>query len=247
MTSTPPPVHDLVWDDDAVRRFWAYQAHSPRPYFAENFGTEIARRFARHVPPGGHCIDLGCGSGGLVGALLARGFIVSAADDSIDNVERVTRQFGHEPRFLGARLTHAAGEPLPPADAVFSVETVEHIIDQRLGGYFDTIRACLKPGGVLIVTTPNDEDLEGAKVFCPESGAVFHPMQHMRSFDSAELRSFLAGFGFEARLVFATDFGLSLRTPKLWIADKAKRLLGMGTRPPHLVAIARARPAAASR
>ena len=238
--SAEPAVHELIWTDENVRRFWSFYADRTHTYFAESFGAEIVRRLAHHVPGGGLCIDHGCGSGGLAAALLAAGYRVAAADFSADAVTRVQRRFVGDPNFVGAWPTTEIVGAAPAADAVFSLETIEHVTDPNVGAYFAAITALIKTGGVVIITTPNDEDVEAAKVFCPESGAVFHPMQHVRSFDAARLAAFLAKHGLEPREIFATDFGVSLRSPKRWIADKAKYLLGMGVKPPHLVAVARA-------
>ena len=127
-----------------------------------------------------------------------------------------------------------------PADALFSVETIEHILTQHEAEYFGNLRGLLKPGGTALLSTPNNEDIEAAKVFCPESGAVFHPMQHVRSFDAQSLPRLLSDNGFRPAETYVTDFGLSLRErPKQWVADKGKRMLGMGMPPPHLVCIAK--------
>ena len=238
--SAEPPVHELVWTDENVRRLWSFYADKTHTYFAESFGAEIVRRLGHHVPPGGLCIDYGCGSGGLTAALLAAGYPVAAADYSAEAVTRVHSRFAGNPRFLGAWHTTQIVGATPAADAIFSLETIEHVTEPNVGAYFAAITSMIEAGGVVIVSTPNDEDVDAAKVFCPESGAVFHPMQHVRSFDAARLAAFLTKHGLEPREIFATDFGVSLRSPKRWIADKTKRLLGMGLKPPHLVAVARA-------
>ena len=235
-----PIVHELAWDDETVQRFWSFYAKKTHLYFAEAFGAEIVRRAARWIPRGGVCIDYGCGSGGLTNALLDAGYRVGSTDLSVDAVEGVARRFAKRPGFLGAwHSSEITQAPVVPADAVLSLETIEHVTEPHLASYFATIHALLKPDGIVMVTTPNDEDIEAAKVYCPESGAVFHPMQHVRKFDARGLSALVRDFGFEPLQTFATDFGVSLRRPKQWIADKGKRLLGMGTRPPHLVAIAR--------
>ena len=237
--SAPPRVHELVWTDETVQRFWSFYADKTHAYFAESFGAEIVRRMAHHLPRGGLCVDYGCGSGGLTAALLDAGYQVAATDYSEDAVTRVKQRFTSHPRFLGAWHVTAIVDATARAVVVFSLETIEHVTDTNVDSYFAAINASVKAGGVVIITAPNDEDIEAAKVFCPESGAVFHPMQHVRSFNIAGLAAFISKFGLVPLEVFATDFGVSPRTPRRWIADKTKRLLGMGTRPPHLVAVAR--------
>jgi len=237
------PIHKLEWTDERVDRFWSYHGNLFHAYFAENYGPAIFRKTAMHIPSSGTCIDYGCGSGGLTSALLAAGYRVGAVDFSPKSVAHVANRFAHRTNFLGARaISDIAGAAFPLADVVYSVETIEHVTDKHVDNYFSTIAHLLKPEGLAIFTTPNNEDIESAMVFCPESGAVFHPMQHVRSFDPRSLEQFVRAHGFEPVTTFVTDFSLSLRdNTKTWLADKGKRLLGMGAPPPHLVTITRRR------
>ena len=238
------PVHDLEWTDEVLERFWSFYGEKVHTYFAESYGAAIVRKLAPRIPEGSVCIDYGCGSGGLTAALLAAGYRVGAADFSPKSIDQVARRFAGHANFLGAwNIVGGAPERIPPADAVFSVETIEHVTDRHIAAYFAAIARLLKPDGSAIFTTPNNEDIEAAKVFCPESGAVFHPMQHVRSFDPACIEALLRSHGFAPTATFVTDFALSFaRNPKTWLADKGKRALGMGAPPPHLVAIARPYP-----
>ncbi|MDQ3979810.1 MAG: class I SAM-dependent methyltransferase, partial [Actinomycetota bacterium] len=54
----------------------------------------------------------------------------------------------------------------------------------------------LRPGGALIVTTPNDEQLAQAESICPDCGCIFHPVQHVRSWDKDSLSRKMREFGF---------------------------------------------------
>ncbi len=224
-----------------MESFWTFWGDKVHTYFAEAYGAAIVRTAARFLWPGQLCVDYGCGSGGLTAALLNAGFRVAAIDYSPKSVEDVTARFSEHDLFTGARrvadLATAGGDP---ADALFSVETIEHILPQHEADYFRNLRGLLKPGGTAFLSTPNNEDIEAAKVFCPEAGAVFHPMQHARSFDTQSLPRLLSENGFRPSETYVTDFGLLLREPpKQWVADKGKRMLGMGMPPPHLVRIAK--------
>lgn len=68
-------------------------------------------------------------------------------------------------------------------DCVFAVEIIEHLSDTYLSATLNEIYRILKPGGYLIITTPNNEDLEANKTICPECGCIFHRWQHVRSWD----------------------------------------------------------------
>lgn len=104
----------------------------------------------RSVCPKGAVLDIPCGSGAFTHRLLAAGYEVAAADIMA------------HPAVPAENLRLAnMNEPLPFSDASFdaivSIEGIEHI--QRP---FDFIRECrrvLKPGGWLVITTPNISSL----------------------------------------------------------------------------------------
>lgn len=104
----------------------------------------------RRVCAGGAVLDIPCGSGAFTHRLNEAGYTVTAADIMA------------HPAVPAKNLRVAnMNEPLPFADATFdaviSIEGIEHI--QRP---FDFIRECrrvLKPGGWLVLTTPNISSL----------------------------------------------------------------------------------------
>lgn len=101
---------------------------------------------------GGHWLDLGCADGGYTQGLL------DAGADSVIGVDI------EADRIDAARLAHpeitfhvADGGPLPFPDAsfdgVFMNEVFEHVADESRT--LEDIRRILKPGGLLIVISPN--------------------------------------------------------------------------------------------
>jgi hypothetical protein len=64
----------------------------------------------------------------------------------------------------------------------------------------------LRPGGYLVITTPNEEALEAQHVMCPSCGCEFHPVQHLRSWSSAALSLALVQAGFRTVRCQATLF-----------------------------------------
>lgn len=117
---------------------------------SRNAHNRVYALLAEHVPAGA-VLDVPCGSGAFLRRLLDNGYSASGAD--IEAHEAVPR----EAAFAAADMN----EPLPYADgqfdAVVSIEGIEHIRRP-----FDFVRECariLKPGGVLILTTPNISSL----------------------------------------------------------------------------------------
>ncbi len=113
---------------------------------------------------------------------------------------------------------------------------VEHLDDATLKAALASMHAMLKPGGRLVVTTPNEEDLSREWVLCPETGHVMHRWQHMRSWSAATLAQSLTAAGFQVDRTYACQahaLGPSLR-------DRAQRLslVALRRKPPNLFAIA---------
>ena len=85
-------------------------------------------------------------------------------------------------------------------DSVTCIETVEHIDDDGLGMLLGSIRRVLRDGGTLLVSTPNEEDLTAAAVYCPFCDSLFHPVQHVRVWTATALARALGEAGFTVEL-----------------------------------------------
>jgi 2-polyprenyl-3-methyl-5-hydroxy-6-metoxy-1,4-benzoquinol methylase len=95
-------------------------------------------------------VDLGCGGGWLSGILGVFGPTLGV-DLSQAAVEEAQARHPHV-RFEAANLFDWKFEP-GCFDVVVSQEVIEHVADQP--GYLELCSAVLKPGGYLILTTPN--------------------------------------------------------------------------------------------
>jgi 2-polyprenyl-3-methyl-5-hydroxy-6-metoxy-1,4-benzoquinol methylase len=127
---------------------------------------------------------------------------------------------------------------LPPGafDAVYSIEVVEHLSNDMLDAMVLECMRLLKKGGILVITTPNDESLERSFTCCPNCNSTFHIWQHVRSWSATSLTSYMSQRGFTKILARGTllepmyarlVFGLALKF------RVTKR------RPPHLLGIYR--------
>lgn len=66
-------------------------------FFDQTIGVDMSPLYARflaRVPPGGHIVDAGCGSGRDAKAFLERGYQVSAFDASAELAQRASRSLG---------------------------------------------------------------------------------------------------------------------------------------------------------
>lgn len=241
--------HQVSWTPQAVRRFWDFQgenAASEHGFFSRRFARRIVGLAERRGALAGPVIDVGCGPGFLCEELLGRGHAAGGVDASSRNVARARARLAGRPGFLGVVVGEGASLPLADAraGALFLVEVLEHLSPAARAALLDEIARVLRPGGTLVATTPNQEDLDAKKVACPECGCVFHRVQHLASLDAALLGSLLDAHGFEAVFLEAVNFrhfpDLALGRA---VAGLAARFPALGdpARPPHLVAIARRR------
>jgi len=137
----------------------------------------------RALPLGGSLLDLGCGDGGFLLEAQNRCDEALGVEGSTEAAERATRQ---GLRVVQADLTEL---PLPfpdkRFDSVTCLDVIEHVPDPRT--LLSEAARLLRPGGTLIVTTPNIRYLKriGALLFAgrfpktsqdpePYDGGHFH-------------------------------------------------------------------------
>jgi 2-polyprenyl-3-methyl-5-hydroxy-6-metoxy-1,4-benzoquinol methylase len=225
----------MEWTPERIQRFWHYQAQFPDDYFTKRFGARIARTLAPWLEGSRSVLDYGCGPGFLVRHLDALGFVVTATDASPEAVRKANANNRDVACFQGAR---PLGEILAADlrfDALVSVEAIEHMDDAALGDFFASARRLLRPEGRLVITTPNEEDLAKAEIYCPACDHTVHRWQHLRSWSETTLGAAVRAHGFSVRSVFTTDFA----APAIpgW-RTVAKRALGRIEKQPHLVCVA---------
>ena len=99
----------------------------------------------------GRMLDIGCGDGAFGRLFVGRGFQVHGVDLT-RNLVALARSNG-----LQALVHDVATSPLPyrgdAFDVVFAGEVIEHLVDTT--AFLQDIRRVLRPGGVLVLTTPN--------------------------------------------------------------------------------------------
>ena len=181
--------HPVEWDAERVSRFWDYLAERDAgEFFSEKHAQDIASRLIDAAKPR-TVVDIGCGTGPLVAELVRRG-VTSTGVDSSPGVLEAARK-----RAPGASFHLGSVAALPLADGSFDaatlIETVEHLDDATLAASLAEARRVLRPGGILLITTPNRERLEESFRQCPDCGAEFHLYQHVRSWTAQSLAATL--------------------------------------------------------
>lgn len=170
------------------------------------------------MQPGRCVLDLGCGEGSFTGEL-AR---VGAEPVGVDVAEAaVTRARRAHPALHFSTLTADGRLPLEDSscDLVWAGEVIEHVADTART--LSEIRRVLRPGGRLLITTPNNGRLRMLTVLLLRFEHHFDPLGgHLRFFTRRSLRSLLEQFGFE-RIQIDKACGLpGLRTTLLCSALK---------------------------
>ena len=205
--------HPIEWPDDKVSRLWDYYSRTPpysEVYFSKLFGANILKKSGLPITQDIEILDFGCGPGFLWdhACNLQAKWNYSALDFSPDSVAKVIKKGVGHPNFKGAYSVTEMPTSLPSEyfDAVLLIEVVEHLTDAHLHGTLSEITRLLKPGGVVVISTPNNEDMAASTRFCPDCGAIFHQWQHVRSWDLNSLSMVLRQYGFEIVRYEVLDF-----------------------------------------
>lgn len=230
----------IEWTDEKVRRFWEWQSQYPEQYFTYIAGDHVARALAPWFVRGGEVLDYGCGVGYLIPHLAELGRRVTGADLSAESVRVANERLKGTKNFGGAFTLDELRAKGDRFDAVVCVEVIEHLHDAQLDAALADMKRFVKPDGVVILTTPNDEDLSKSFVYCPESDVVYHRYQHVRSWTKTSLAEHVKARGFEVVEAFTTDFGLTLKDyPGRYIRRQAQMLFGRDPGDPNLVCVCR--------
>ncbi len=203
-------VHDIEWDDELVRRFWDNSTgQKDAKYFAFSRGRDALRTFRRFEKIEEKAIlDFGGGPAHIFNWLckFAKAFQYSVLDFSGQSLEEATKRHSGYANFEQTYLVN--GYPIEierQFDIVFIFEVIEHLDDRNLEAAISEVFKLLKPGGVVYVTTPNEEDLDGRKSTCPSCGCRFHQVQHVRSWDVGSVQCAFEDKGFETVTVGTTN------------------------------------------
>ncbi len=165
----------------------------------------------------GEGLEVGCGYGYLI-LPLAKTF-PGIHWTGVEHKDR--RFFGREDfrarmdefhcELVGANIT---AEPLPFADHQFSVvtfsETLEHLPVERVNFVLSEISRVLRPGGILLASSPNQAGLENRLLLLKGKSILDLPDEmstakgifgHIRLYTPAEVKKHLARFGFSLQRV----------------------------------------------
>lgn len=184
----------LEWTPELVERFWdgIRETRLNELSFSRQAGRALVVAVAHLLSEEAEILDFGAGDGTLISLLLERGHRVSGYEPSPKRRAVLQERFAHHPGFKGlAGPGHRTG-----FDVVLMVEVIEHILDSDFDAVLGQVRDLTKPGGVVVITTPNSEDLALGMCYDPMSNTMFHRWQHVRSFSPTTIVETMSRFGF---------------------------------------------------
>ena len=150
--------------------------------------VERYRFAAGLIPDGAAVLDAACGVGygSRMLAELARPAEVVAVDVSGEAIDYAISHYDHPLVTYKCADLLAADLGVERFDVIVSFETLEHIAQDR--EFLARLRRALAPGGMLLISTPNEE------VLPLDPG---HYAYHVRHYTSAEFAALLAESGFD--------------------------------------------------
>src|SRR5215218_1221372 len=155
--------HLVQWDNERVKRFWNfynnYKAFE-QLWFSKTVGKEIIGFSNTFKGITGNILDYGIGKGHLSSYLMENEKVqVYACDFSEETVRNINKEFDLKKNFKGCSLIQAFPSEYEDNkfDFVFLIEAIEHLTDDYLLPTLIEIRRILKPDGIVVVTTPNNE------------------------------------------------------------------------------------------
>jgi 2-polyprenyl-3-methyl-5-hydroxy-6-metoxy-1,4-benzoquinol methylase len=191
---------------------------------ASKYLLPVVRDLAQSVPPFSVVADLGCGNGSFLAQFRQYGWELYGIDMSRSGIEEATKAYSGI-QFSGADLTaDLSSHPLiGRCDLVISTEVVEHVFLPRL--YVKNCFRFLKPGGILIISTPYHGYLKNlALALFGKLDPHFGPLWdygHIKFWSRRTLTTLLAEAGFEVERFVGAG-----RAPFLWssMVIRAKKL-----------------------
>ena len=208
--------------------------HRARQYFSSWAGPSILEHVAAVLPPSGLVLDVGAGVGDLVSLLFDRGYQVAAIEDSAASLTHITARYPARPLTLARSTAELA---TGSAAAAFAIELTEHLQHNEAMALWADVRRVLRPGGILVVTTPHEEHLGDQMTCCPNCRATFHTVQHIRRFTVAKMEREMTDAGFATLRCEAVYFS-GLRGVRRRL-ERIRRWFGTYPRP-HLLYVGRA-------
>lgn len=225
----------MAWDEHAVKSYWDFESLFQENYFTYQYGEKLAKFISHFIPACGDVLDYGAGKGFFSEALLNRGIRTATFDLSPESTSASRQKFQKRDDYLGAFDSESIKQQSNRFDVVFLLEVVEHLEDKIRKQTLNQIHSLLKNEGLLIISTPNDENLEKNLILNPSTQEIFHRWQHCYSWTGESLAKEVDQYGFNTEHIFTLHLKHVGPAPIMAI----RQLLSRTKKPPHLLVVAR--------
>jgi SAM-dependent methyltransferase len=140
-------------------------------------------------------LDVGCGPGTLIGVLDDR-FVSTGIDISRSGIDYARREYESQSKHFFAVSAPALPDDCHDYDVATVVEVVEHLAPTTLDDVLRATIGRLRPGGKLVVTTPNfHSGWPLVQVLVNRFGELNYSPQHINRFTRRRLRRLLQDLG----------------------------------------------------
>jgi SAM-dependent methyltransferase len=204
----------LSFYETAEYRAKLQQGLSSAEYFAAHDELQIhtLRAFWPDRLRGVTVADVGCGAGALLDFVRGR----AGSQIAVEPCDLYHRDLEARGYHVYSYATDAAADWAGQVDVAFSIQVIDHTLNPR--SFLESIRPLLRPGGRLIVSTPNRRDV--LRDLLPDTyPSFFYRVVHRWYFDADSLRECAQRAGYmvaEVRHVHRYGLANALR----WLRDK---------------------------
>jgi len=221
-----------------VQRFWHFQ----KERVIRKFGSPAA---------GDRVIDVGCGSGVIADLLTSLGARATGIDANPAAIEYARETFARPNLDFRLGLIEELEFQPGTLDKIYCFELIEHIYEHQVRSLLRTFSSLARPGGKLILTTPNYRGLWPVMEWMLDRLKLAAPLaehQHVTRFSRGSLTTLLEETGWLVeRVTTFSTFAPFLSVVNWSLAERCAELEDRASLPfgSILLAVAR-KPSAAS-
>jgi 2-polyprenyl-3-methyl-5-hydroxy-6-metoxy-1,4-benzoquinol methylase len=187
-TPAARPLRDILYES-YVSRFKGAAAPVATALTAsqETVLARLLRPLVASLPRDARILDIGCGSGGLLQYLGKLGFTAATGIDVSAEQVAIAARRGVKAE-VGDLFDVLERSP-DTFDGVIAIDLIEHLTKQELSRFGTLLHAALRPGGIVLLQTPNGEGVGCGHI-------VYGDLTHETIFNESSLNQFFAAFGF---------------------------------------------------
>lgn len=210
---------EIHWDDEKTEKLWDYYSkisgYGNISYFAYHSGQSVLNYLHKNniELSNKKILDFGCGNAYLYSWIKTK---YSVDYTGIEFSHKSIKTIGENKPYIDIHHIDEI-ESLGDSeyDIIFALELIEHLNDDYLLADIEVWKKLLKKDGIIIITTPNNENLLNNMVYCPNCDCRYHKWQHIRTWDKSSISEYFVKHGFRTILCEETLF-YSLQKERLY-------------------------------